>query len=144
MYNIYIICISLRMRVHVCVRHLPTDCDRTDRSSFEKLFYTLLFFFTLPPFLSMGSIRHLVFFRQPNDARKRANHWPRDTCAILIWRHVSFKIVPLFSSPYFLGKENCPEKLIEERSRRPQRKISSSFFPFLFFFFFLDPRTRFL
>lgn len=119
-----------------CVCTSSADRLRSYRPIFlRKLFYTLLFFTPKlhPPSVSFNGFNSpFGFSRQPNDARKRANHWPGDTCAILIWRHVSSKIVshprPIF---FFSGKENCPEKLIEERSR-PREKLAPLFFPFSF------------
>lgn len=135
MYNIYIICISLRMRVHVCVRHLPTDCDRINRSSFEN--YSIRFFISLQkpiPLLSFVSFNGFNspfgFFHQPNDARKRANYWPRDTCAIS-YGATFLPNVPILSSPCSWKRklpENCRSK-----SDRGHGKT------FLFFFFFLLP-----
>lgn len=134
MYNIYIICISLRMRVHVCVRHLPTDCDRTDRSSFEN--YSTHFFFlprnsTLPPFLSMGSIRHLVFLaslttRENERIIGQGTRVRSSYGATFLPK--SFPIHALFSS----WKRKLPRK-IDRRAIAATRKISSSFFSFFFF-----------
>lgn len=136
MYNIYIICISLRMRVHVCVRHLPTDCDRINRSSFEN--YSIRVFLfpsknpspSSPSFLSMGSIRHLVFSTSLT-TRENERIIGQGT---RVRSHMAPRFFQTFLSypPPVLGKENCP-KIADRRAIAAMGKRSS------FFFFFLLP-----
>lgn len=139
MYNIYIICISLRMRVHVCVRHLPTDCDRINRYLSSKITLHVSPPKTSnspPSFVSFNGFNSpFGFFHQPNDARKRANYWPRDTCAIS-YGATFLPNVPSYPPP-ILGKENCP-KIADRRAIAAMGKPSS----FFLFFFYFDPREK--
>lgn len=140
MYNIYIICISLRMRVHVCVRHLPTDCDRINRYLSSKITLHVSPPKTSnspPSFVSFNGFNSpFGFFHQPNDARKRANYWPRDTCAIS-YGATFLPNVPSYPPP-ILGKENCP-KIADRRAIAAMGKPSSFF---LFFFTSIHERKK--
>lgn len=127
------------MRVHVCVRHLSTDCDRINRYLSSRI--TLHVFPPKtqppphpPPFLSTGSIRHLVFSTslttRENEriigqgTRVRSHMAPRF--------FQTFHPIPP-PSPYSWKRklpENCRSK-----SDRGHGKT----FLFFFFFFFFSP-----
>lgn len=132
------------MRVHVCVRHLSTDCDRINRYLSSRI--TLHVFPPKtqppphpPPFLSTGSIRHLVFFTslttRENEriigqgTRVRSHMAPRF--------FQTFHPIPS-PPPSILGKENCP-KIADRRAIAALGKRSSfsffSFFSHLFLYF---------
>lgn len=120
-----------------CVCTSSADRLRSYQPIFlRKLFYSR-FFISLQkpiPLLSFVSFNGFNspfgFFHQPNDARKRANYWPRDTCAIS-YGATFLPNVPILSSPCSWKRklpENCRSK-----SDRGHGKT------FLFFFFFLLP-----
>lgn len=133
------------MRVHVCVRHLSTDCDRINRYLSSRI--TLHVFPPKtqtppphpPPFLSTGSIRHLVFSTslttRENEriigqgTRVRSHMAPRF--------FQTFHPIPP-PPPSILGKENCP-KIADRRAIAALGKRSSfsffSFFSHLFLYF---------
>lgn len=132
------------MRVHVCVRHLSTDCDRINRYLSSRI--TLHVFPPKtqppphpPPFLSTGSIRHLVFSTslttRENEriigqgTRVRSHMAPRF--------FQTFHPIPP-PPPSILGKENCP-KIADRRAIAAMGKRSSfsffSFFSHLFLYF---------
>lgn len=133
------------MRVHVCVRHLSTDCDRINRYLSSRI--TLHVFPPKtqppphpPPFLSTGSIRHLVFSTslttRENEriigqgTRVRSHMAPRF--------FQTFHPIPPPPPPSILGKENCP-KIADRRAIAAMGKRSSfsffSFFSHLFLYF---------
>lgn len=129
-----------------CVCTSSADRLRSYQPIFlRKLFYSR-FFISLQkpiPLLSFVSFNGFNspfgFFHQPNDARKRANYWPRDTCAIS-YGATFLPNVPILSSPCSWKRklpENCRSK-----SDRGHGKTFLFFFFFSFTFFYLDSRKK--
>lgn len=128
------------MRVHVCVRHLSTDCDRINRYLSSRI--TLHVFPPKtqppphpPPFLSTGSIRHLVFSTslttRENEriigqgTRVRSHMAPRF--------FQTFHPIPP-PPPLYSWKRKLPENCRSKSDRGPGKT-----FLFFFFFFFFSP-----
>lgn len=127
------------MRVHVCVRHLSTDCDRINRYLSSRI--TLHVFPPKtqpppphpPPFLSTGSIRHLVFSTSLT-TRENERIIGQGT---RVRSHMAPRFFQTFHPippplPLFLEKKIARKLPIEERSR-PWENVPL----FLFFLFFL-------
>lgn len=128
------------MRVHVCVRHLSTDCDRINRYLSSRI--TLHVFVNPktqpppphpPPFLSTGSIRHLVFSTSLT-TRENERIIGQGT---RVRSHMAPRFFQTFHPippplPLFLEKKIARKLPIEERSR-PWENVPL----FLFFLFFL-------
>lgn len=132
---IYILCIIYILYVYLCVcvcMCVYVICRPIAIVSTDIFLQKLLYTFLLqkpnspPSFVSFNGFNSpFGFFHQPNDARKRANYWPRDTCAIS-YGATFLPNVPSYPPP-ILGKENCP-KIADRRAIAAMGKPSSFFF----------------